>query len=149
VAFAFIEDNLGKIMVAVGVFLLVGAVFWLSALLGSFLSAASLFFGILFVFFGLSLQLGFFSGDQRNLGGVGTALISISVVCFAFSLAAAQFSEITKVLTVAEVFHGGLLGWWYTPITRPSYLWFTGIMIYSSLIAFVSGIALKVFHAIK
>jgi len=148
-ALAFIEDNLGKIMVLVGVLLLLCAVLWLAAFLGSLLSAISLFSGIVLVFFGLGLQLGFFSGDKRNLGGVGTILISVSVVCFAFSMAAAQFSEVTSVLAIPDVFKGGLFGWWYVPVTRPAYAWFSGIMFYASLITFVSGIAFRVFHAIK
>jgi hypothetical protein len=143
---AFIEDNLGKIMVLVGVLLLVGAVLWFSKLLGSMLSAVSLFSGIVLVFFGLGLQLGFFSGDLRNLGGVGTVLISVSVVCIALSIAAAQFSEITKVVAIPEVFRGGMFGWWYVPATRPMYAWFSGIMFYASLTAFVSGIVFRIFH---
>jgi len=145
----FIEDNLGKIMVLVGALLLLGAVLWFTALLGSMLSAVSLFFGIILVFFGLALQLGLYSGSLRNLGGVGTVLISVSIICLAFSMAAAQFSELYRVLVIPEGWRQTILGWWYVPVTRPVYALFSGIMFYASLVTFVSGIAFRIFHAIK
>jgi hypothetical protein len=148
-AVAFIEDNLGKLMALVGVLLLVVAVLWSSALLGSLISAASLFLGIILLFFGLGLQMGLFSGGLRNLGGVGTILISVSVVCFALGIAVFQFAEVTGVQWIPDAFRGAVFGWWMVPITKQSYAWLTGIMMYSSFITFFAGIALKIFQAIK
>jgi hypothetical protein len=144
-----IEDNLGKIIVLVGALLLVGYVLSLTELLGSLLSPVFLFSGIVLVYFGAGLQLGFFSGGIRNLGGVGTVFISISVVCFAFSMAAAQFHEVYKVLALPEGWRQTILGWWYVPVTRPVFAWFSNIMLYASIITVIPGIALKVLHAIR
>jgi hypothetical protein len=152
-AVAFIEDNLGKLMALVGVLLLVVAVLWSSALLGSLISAASLFLGIILLFFGLGLQMGLFSGGLRNLGGVGTILISVSVVCFALGIAVFQFAEVTGVQWIPEFFPERRplrgFGWWMVPVTIQSYAWLTGIMMYTSFAALISGIALKIFQAVK
>jgi len=145
---ALIEDNIGKIMFVAGAFLLIVGVLTLS-MLGSVLSAGSLFLGMLFTVFGLFVQLGFLSENLRTLGGAGTVLICLSIVFVAFSFAVFEFLDVVKTYTVAEIFKGFIVGWKLMIITEPSYAWLSSFSMQVGIVSFVLGVLFKVVHSLR
>jgi len=144
-----VTENLGKTMILVGLTLLIVGLLLLNSF-GSVLSAGSLFFGVLFLVYGFFVQVGFFSGNLRSLNGLGTVFVCISVAFFAFSVVVIQFLDITVIGYVQEIFHGARLPFFRPLISsqRP-YMWLSGLCINLSLVFFVAGLVLKVYHFLK
>jgi hypothetical protein len=141
----YIEENLGKIMIVVGVLLVIGGVLWLSTV-GTVYSAGSFFFGLLFVIFGFFVHLGVFSGGLRSLSGFGTVLICFSVVFFVFAVVLVQFQNINVIGYVREVFRGAPLPFSRMVIaTDRPYLWLSDFFMHFGLYFFVAGLILKVY----
>lgn len=144
----YIRDYSGKIIFLIGVVLLIVGVLALN-LYGSILSAGSLFFGILFTVFGLFVQLGFFSGNLRSLGGVGTILICVSIIFLAFSVVMFEFLEVSSAGIVPWIYHGYVRGYIVIMSSERPYLWLSALFMQSGLALFITGIVLKIFHAVK
>jgi hypothetical protein len=143
----YVREYLGKIMILIGVVLLVLGVLSLN-LFGSIYSAGSLFFGIILLFFGFFAQLGFFWGNLRSLGGVGTILICVSVASFALSIAVAQFLEVRSIAYGPVISHGTVLGWAGFLITDRPFTWMSDVLMQLGLTLLVIGIVLKIVHAL-
>jgi len=148
VVYDYIRDYLGKIMFLIGVVLLVVGVLTLN-LYGSILSAGSLFCGILFTIFGLFVQLGFFSGNLRSLGGAGTILICVSIVFLAFSLVIIEFLDVSSAKIVPWIYRGAVLGYIVRMSSERPYLWLSALFMQSGLALFITGIVFKIFHAVN
>jgi len=135
-------------MFLIGVVLLIVGVLELN-LYGSILSAGSLFFGILFIVFGLFVQLGFFSGNLRSLGGAGTILICFSIIFLAFSVVMFEFLEVSLAGIVPLISHGFVSGYIVKMSSERPYLWLSAILMQSGLVLFITGIVFKIFHAVN
>jgi hypothetical protein len=142
----FVEEHIGKILFLTGAILLLIGVLLISPL-GSIECACCIFFGSVFAIFGISAQLGFFSVKIRSLTGIGTILISISVIFFITSLILIQFIELEIVGYVGQVFHGTL-----THLFRPifhmerPFLSISSLLFWTSIALFIIGIILKILH---
>mgnify|MGYP006267259127 CR=1 FL=1 len=144
----YISDYIGKIMFLTGTVLLVIGALAMN-LYGSILSAGSLFFGILFVVFGLFTQLGFLSGKIRSLNGAGTLLICLSIVLAAFGLVVVEFVDVTSKGVVAEIFRGAVMGYRLLLSSDRPYVWLSVICIQVGIGFFLAGLALKIIHLIR
>jgi hypothetical protein len=140
----FIADSIGAIMVMMGIFLLVVGVFALS-MFGTVMSAVSLFAGSLMVFFGLFMQLGFFSKPLMSVNGLGTVLICASVAFLVFSVVVVEFVSITGTRLVAHNFHG-VLSYEMVLATERPYVWISNLFLQAGLGSLGAGVALKVFN---
>ena len=143
-----VRDNVGKIIFAVGVMLAIAGVLTLN-LYGSWLSAGSLFFGIMLIVFGLFVQVGFFSGDLRSLGGVGTILICVSIIIVAYAIVILEFVKVDLVRFVPVVDRGSIIAWRAVLSSDRPYLLMSVLLAESGLAVFASGIVLKIIHAVR
>jgi len=143
-----VRDNVGKIMFAVGVVLVIAGVLTLN-LNGSILSAGSLFFGIVLVVFGLFTQMGFFSGNLRSLGGMGTILICVSIIVIACAIVILEFQQVDLVRFVPVVDKGSIITWRAVLSSDRPYLLMSVLLAETGVAVFVSGIALKIVHAVR
>jgi hypothetical protein len=96
----FLRDNLGKVLIAVGilffllgVFMLADSYFILTEI--AFVPAISLFLGILLAVYGLFVQVGLLSGRLRSIDGLGTIILCVSVGFFALAFSAIQVQLVT------------------------------------------------------
>jgi hypothetical protein len=103
----FLEENLGKVMFAIGILSAIFGIFVLNGF-GSLASAAGLFFGFLMIVYGLFVMVGFFYVKWRSIGGLGTVLVCIAVGLFSLAVVALEFQVVT-VHTRAEVFKGAVM----------------------------------------
>jgi uncharacterized membrane protein HdeD (DUF308 family) len=106
----YLEEYSGSIMIIAGVLLLVAGLVSYSTF-GSVLSAATLFFGIIFVSFGVLARLEFFYQRLRSLNGLGTILVCIAVVFFALSVAFMEFQAVKGTRTIPDYYRGFLRGY--------------------------------------
>lgn len=146
--FDYFSDYVGKVMFLVGVILLVTGILTLN-MTGSTISAGSLFIGILFIVFGLFVQMGFFSGRIRSFGGVGTILICLSIILVSFSLAVSEFVNITGYDVVLDVFRGAVMGSQLIMYAERPYLWLSVICLQFGIGFFFAGLAFKIVQAVK
>jgi len=145
----YIEDFLWIILFTAGVILLIVGLMLITPL-GSALSAISLFLGITMTSFGILVKLGFYSAKITSLDGLGTALISISIVLFAFSITLLQFLTLNVIGVVQEIFKG-------TPLNRYKILYETErpygmlsiALLKLSLIIFIIGLLIRIYNAFK
>ena len=144
----YLEDYSGSIMIIAGVLLLVVGLMSYNTF-GSLLSAATLFFGIIFVSFGFFARLGFFYSRLRSLNGLGTILVCISVVFFALSVAFMEFQAVKGVRTVPDYFRGFLRGYSVIVTTHRPYVWLGVTSIWVGLASFLAGLIVKVYCALK
>ena len=144
----YISDYIGKIMFLIGASLLLVGVLTLN-LYGSVLSAGSLFSGILFVIFGMFVQLGLLSGEIRSISGAGTVLICLSIVFVAFGLVVVEFVDVTSKGVVADVFRGAVLGYRLLLSSDRPYVWVSVICLQAGIGFFLAGLALKIIHAVR
>ena len=144
----YISDYMGKIMFLVGALLLAVGILTLN-LYGSVLSAGSLFFGILFVVFGMFIQVGFLSGEIRSLSGAGTVLICLAIVFAAFALVVVEFVDVTSRGVVADVFRGAVMGYRLILDSDRPYVWLSVICLQVGIGFFFVGLALKIIHAVR
>jgi len=96
----FVRDNLGKVMIAVGMlFSLLGvfmlATFYFTLPEIAFVPLISLFSGVLFVVYGFFVQVGLFPARWRSMDGVGTVMLCVSVGFFALAISAIQVQLVT------------------------------------------------------
>ncbi len=127
-----------------GVLLLICGVLFLETF-GSILSAGSLFFGIIFVAWGLFLRLGFFYLKIRSLDGLGTILVSVSVVFLALSITVMTFMTVKNTVPVGIYLRGILLGYTTIMNTYRPYAWLASISLWASVISFLAGVIVKIF----
>jgi hypothetical protein len=144
----YLEDYSGSIMIIAGVLLLVVGLMSYNTF-GSLLSAATLFFGIIFVSFGFFARLGFFYSRLRSLNGLGTILVCISVVFFALSIAFMEFQAVKGVRTVPDFFRGFIRGYYQIVTTYRPYVWLGVTSIWVGLASFLAGLIVKVYCALK
>jgi uncharacterized membrane protein HdeD (DUF308 family) len=137
-----IEDHLDKILILPGLILLVVGLLCKTAL-GSWISASSLFFGIVFFTFGIFLKLGIFSAKAHSAAGVGTILICASIICIAISIALFQFVYIDVLRYVPyrtyHIYRVTCVLW-----VHP-YSWLCNLLAQSSLVLFIGGVTAKIF----
>jgi len=141
----FFRDYLGKIMFLIGLMLLIAGLLWFN-MFGTVLSAASFFGGILFVVFGLFVQLGVFSVNFRSLNGVALILICTSIICFAFAIAALEFLNTRLVEVEPFYFRTRLLYLIAILESERPYLWVSGIFGLLGLASLIAGVVLKVYY---
>jgi len=96
----FIRDNLGKVMIVVGMLLFLLGVSMLATFYFvlpeiAFVPLISGFLGILFIVYGFFVQVGMFSAHWRSIDGVGTVMLCISVGFFALAISAVQVQLVT------------------------------------------------------
>lgn len=127
-----------------GVVLLVGGLLFLETF-GSILSAGALFFGIIFVAWGLFLRLGLFYLKLRSLDGLGTILVSLSVVFLALSVTVMTFMTVQSMVPVSVYLRGILLGYYAIMYTTRPYAWLASISLWAFIISFVTGVIVKIF----
>ncbi len=138
-----LRDNGGIVVFVLGLIFLMMAVFSFS-MLGSIVTAVTVFFGILMVFLGLPLQLGMFSAGLRSLSGLGMLFVSISVALFALSVAAWQFMEVSSVTIVPYLWEAFVRGHIiYIYYERP-YLFISYLCLESGLGLFIIGVGMKI-----
>lgn len=127
-----------------GFLLLVAGVLLLETF-GSILSAASLFFGIVFVAWGLLMRLGFFYLKLRSLDGLGTILLSVSVVFLALSIVGMTFLAVKNAIPVAIRIRGFLTGYYTILYTYRPYAWLATMSFWAFLISLVAGVIVKIY----
>jgi hypothetical protein len=142
----YLVEYSSGILFFAGVLLLTCGVLFLETF-GSFLSAASLFFGIIFVAWGLFLRLGFFYLKIRSLDGLGTILVSISVVFLAFSMAVMTFMTVKSTVPVGIYLRGILLGYYTILNTYRPYVWLASISFWACVVSFLAGVIVKIFSS--
>jgi len=140
-----IREHLDMILFLSGFILLVVGLLCKTAL-GSWFSASSLFFGMVFLTFGMFLKLGIFSVKFRSAAGVGTILICASIICIAISIALFQFVNIDVLRYVRfrtyDYYRVTCVLW------EHSYSWLCNLLAQSSLVLFIGGVAAKIFSII-
>jgi uncharacterized membrane protein len=144
----YLEEYSGSIMITAGIVLLVVGLMSYNTF-GSLLSAASLFFGIIFVSFGFLARLGFFYLRLRSLNGLGTILVCLSVVFFALSVTFIEFQAVKGIRTVPNFIRGFIYGYSVIVTTYRPYVWLGLTTIWISLAAFLAGLIVKVYCALK
>jgi len=144
-----VRENLGKVMILVGVVLVVLGLLSLSTM-GSAFSAVNLFFGLLFVSLGFLVHIGVFSGGFRSLNGFGTILICLSVVFFVFAAVVFQFQDIGIVGYVQEVFKGARLPFYRMLIsTNRPYSWLSYLCVIIGGVLLFAGLTFKVYSFLR
>jgi hypothetical protein len=144
----YLEENSGSIMIIAGILLLVvGLVSYGS--FGSLLSAASIFFGIVFVSFGLLARLEFFHLKLRSLNGLGAILVCIAVVFFALSVAFMEFQAVKGTRTIPDYYRGFLRGYSVIVITYRPYFWLVVTLIWVGLASLLAGLIVKIYCVLK
>ena len=146
--YTYVMDEMGKIMLLIGIALLVVGLLAFNSF-GSVLSAGSFFFGILFIVFGMLVQLGFFPRDLRSLSGVGTILICLSIVFITFSIVVAEFVEMDLVRIVPSIFKGAIIGYRALMESERPYLWLSTLFMQFGLATLIIGIVLRIFNALR
>lgn len=143
------KEYSGKIMFLIGIVLLAVGLLFLNSL-GSPLSAASLFFGIILVAFGLLIQVGFFYGNLCSVNGLGVFLICLSVVLFAFAIAILQFVEISGVHFIPIIWRGEPpAGYKVRFDYERTYVWLSALLLRVSLVSLIVGLVTKAYYALK
>lgn len=140
----YLVEYSSSILFFSGALLLIGGVLFLETF-GSIISAGSLFFGIVFIAWGLFLRLGFFYTKLRSLDGLGTILVSVSVVFLALSIAVMTFLTVKNTIPVAIYLRGLLLGYYTIMNTYRPYAWLAQISLWAFIISFLAGVIVKIF----
>jgi hypothetical protein len=139
----FVRDNLGKILIGLGILLVIFGVFMLNTF-GTLASASGLFVGFLAIIYGFFVQVGLFSVEWRSLNGVGNLLLCVSIGFFALAVVAIQF-QVVSATAVKEVLHGFVMPFMRLRLvaTRPFvFLFALGSQI--GLVLLVASIVLKI-----
>jgi uncharacterized membrane protein HdeD (DUF308 family) len=137
-----VRDNLGKIMIGVGILAVIFGIFMLDSF-GTFASVSSLFIGVLLIVYGFFLQVGLFSVKWRSMNGIGTVLLCISVGFFALAIVALQF-QIVHAESAVEVFRGLVIPFMRLSGTRP-FVYLFALCLQIGLGVLAAGIALKIY----
>lgn len=145
---AYVADNMGKLIFFVGVILFFVGVL-ASSMFGTILSAVSFPLGILMVFAGLFLQLGFFSGGIRSLSGMGMVLVCVALTFLAFGLVAWQFLDVVGVGLKAVIFKGWVAGYSVHLETDRPYLWVSDLCFKFGLGFLFFGVIFKITSLLK
>ena len=140
----YLVEYASSILFFSGFLLLVAGVLLLETF-GSILSAASLFFGIVFVAWGLLLRLGFFYLKLRSLDGLGTILLSVSVVFLALSISGVTILAVRHVYLVPTYIRGFLSGYIQILDTYRPYAWLATISLWACIISLVAGVMVKIY----
>lgn len=100
--------------------------------------------------FGMLIKLGLYSTKITSFDGLGTILISISIVTFALSIALLQFLTLNVIEVVQQIFRGTPLNRYkvFYDVERP-YGALSVALLKLSLIIFVSGLFIKAYNALK
>ncbi len=140
----YASDNMGKLIFFSGaVFLAIGVL--TSSMLGTVLSAVSLFLGITMVFAGMFMQMGLFSNGIRSLSGLGMLLILIAIVVLAFGLVSLEFLDVVAQYYVPVLQHSYVpptVFRWIAVTERP-YVWISNLCFRLGIGFLVFGAAVK------
>lgn len=140
----YLVEYASSILFFSGFLLLVAGVLLLETF-GSILSAASLFFGIVFVAWGLLLRLGFFYLKLRSLDGLGTILLSVSVIFLALSITGMTFLAVKDTIIVPTYIRG-IFGGYYTILdTYRPYAWLAAVSLWAFTVSLVAGVIVKIY----
>jgi hypothetical protein len=143
-----IDERIGAFIFAMGGISLIVGLLFLSRL-GSIVSACCIFFGITFTAFGLLIRLEFFHGNLLSLNGLGTLLISLSIIFFALSLSLMQFVRLDIRDVIPLIFRGTVIGYKlaaeYERIYVPTCSFFLKLWLFS----LIAGLLIKIYNAIK
>lgn len=147
--FEYMEESFWIILFTTGIILLMVGLMLITPL-GSVGSALSLFFGVIMTSFGMLIKLGLYSTKITSFDGLGTILISISIVTFALSIALLQFLTLNVIEVVQQIFRGTPLNRYkvFYDVERP-YGALSVALLKLSLIIFVSGLFIKAYNALK
>lgn len=143
-----IDERIGTLMFAVGSILLLIGLLFLSGL-GSIISACGIFFGVTFTVFGLLIRLGFFYNNLLSLNGLGTLLISFSIISFALSLSLMQFAKLDLANIVPLLIRGTIVGYRLVVEYERIYMPICSILLRLGLFSLIAGLSIKIYHAIK
>jgi hypothetical protein len=144
----YLKDNLGKVLIAVGLILVILGVLTLAALsavvpdVTLLVPAVSLFLGIVFVVYGFFVQVGLFSVRWTSVNGVGTILLCISVGFFALAIVAIQFQLITGFEVFGTPNNAFLI---LIPYSIRPFLFLFAIGLQLGVVFFVASVILKAF----
>jgi hypothetical protein len=139
----FLKENLGKVMIAVGIVLVIFGLFVFNGF-GSFESAAGLFFGFLMIIYGFFVMVGIFSVKWRSMGGLGTVLVCIAVGFFSLAVVALEF-QVVSARPIKEVFKGATMPFYRLILTSSMplmYLFALGSQV--GLILLVAGVICRI-----
>jgi len=156
----FFRDNLGKVMIAVSILLLILGILMLGTSYFSiaetaFIPVISSFLGVLLLVCGLFVHVGLFSGRWRSVDGVFTVLLCISVGFFALAISAIQvqlvtgFEEMTipcRSGTGAALARTFAL---YFPISVRPYLFLFSLGLQWGIVFLSASLILKVFNCLR
>jgi hypothetical protein len=153
----FLRDNLGKVLIALGIVFFVSGIMLLSTFYFE-LSALSvavptvpMFLGVMFIAYGFFVQVGLFSGRWRSINGLGTILLCISVAFFALALTAIQIQLVTGFQVEDMPSRSGgtsSFSMLFPYSTRP-FLSLFGLGLELGVAFFVAGIMVKAFSFLR
>lgn len=138
----FVRDHLDMTLFLSGCVLLVIGVLCKKDM-GSWVSAGTLFLGMIFCTFGIFLKLGIFSAKFRSLAGLGTILICASVVCIALSIVLFQFCDMTIVGVVRMRLSEGRHYRVTCILWKQRYLWLCNLLAQASLGLIIGGVTAR------
>lgn len=148
----FLKENLGKILIAVGILLLVlgfvmQSTFYFVISAFGFISAVNLFLGIMLIVLGSFVLVGLFPVKLRSIDGLGTILLCVSIGFFALAFVAIQFQLVTgfDVEGIPRPFGGGWEGFIATPISERPFLFLFSNGLQLGLVFLVASLILKAF----
>jgi hypothetical protein len=140
----YLVEYASSILFFSGFLLLVVGVLLLETF-GSILSAASLFFGIVFVAWGLLMRLGFFYMKLHSLDGLGTILLSASVVFLALSIAGITILQVKHVYLVSTFIRGNFAGYYTILETYRPYASLAIISLWAFIVSLLAGVIVKIY----
>jgi len=153
----YLSEHLGKILIAAGiVFVVVGSLFigdyYYEVPLSALIPCVLMFLGIVFVAYGLMIQVGFFSGKWFSIGGIGTILLCVSVLFFALTVVAIQVQLVSGFSIIDQIV--GRAGraipvYEAVPDSVRPFLYVSGEALQLGLILFAAGVILKVSSFLK
>jgi hypothetical protein len=140
----YLREYSGNIMILAGITLLGVGVLFVN-LFGSIVSVFTLFFGIVFLAYGLFARLGLFYQEWRSLSGLGTVLFCISVIFLALCIALMEFLSV-KGIDVRPIYYRGFFvgNTEIIALYRP-YAWLSLSSLWAGLGTFVVGLIVKVY----
>ena len=148
----FLRDNLGKVMIAVGVLLLVLgasmlATSYFTLTETAFVPVICSFTGILLVVYGFFVQVGVFWGRWRSLDGLGTVMLCVSVGFFALAISAIQVQLVTGFESQGVPSRGGGESPFalFFPISVRPFLFLFGLGLQWGMVFFAISLILKAF----
>lgn len=143
-----IDERIGTLMFAAGGISIIVGLLFLSRL-GSIISACGIFFGIIFMAFGILIHLEFFQGNLLSSNGLGTLLISLSIIFFALSISLMQFVRLDILNVFPLIFRGTVVGYKLAAEYERIYVPICSVFLRLGLFSLIAGLFIKIYNAIK